>query len=195
MHKGRLEAFSDGVLAIIITIMVLELKAPHGAHLADLRPLLPVFLSYALSFLYVGIYWNNHHHMFQVTPHVTGGILWANLLLLFWLSLIPFTTAWIGDHPAAPIPAAVYGVVLLLAAIAYWNLQRTILRAPGGNPMLAAALGRDLKGKISPLAYLAAIPLGFVSTWLAYAIYLVMALVWLVPDSRIEQKVMHPPEA
>ena len=195
MPKGRLEAFSDGVIAIIITIMVLELKAPHGAHLADLRPLLPVFLSYALSFLYVGIYWNNHHHMFQVTPHVTGGILWANLLLLFWLSLIPFTTAWIGDHPAAPIPAAVYGVVLLLAAIAYWNLQRTILRAPGGNPTLAAALGRDLKGKISPLAYLAAIPLGFVSTWLAYAIYLVMALVWLVPDSRIEQKVMHPPEA
>jgi uncharacterized membrane protein len=195
MRTSRLEAFSDGVLAIIITIMVLELKTPHGAHLGDLRPLLPVFLSYALSFLYVGIYWNNHHHMFQVTPHVTGGILWANLLLLFWLSLIPFTTAWIGDHPAAPIPAAVYGVVLLLAAIAYWNLQRTILRAPGGNPTLAAALGRDLKGKISPLAYLAAIPLGFVSTWIAYAIYLLMALVWLVPDSRIERQVMHPPEA
>jgi uncharacterized membrane protein len=195
MHKGRLEAFSDGVLAIIITIMVLELKTPHGSALSDLRPLLPVFLSYALSFLYVGIYWNNHHHMFQVTPHVTGGILWANLHLLFWLSLIPFTTAWIGDHPAAPIPAAVYGVVLLLAAIAYWNLQRTILRAPGGNATLAAALGRDLKGKISPLAYLTAIPLGFVSTWLAYAIYLLMALVWLVPDSRIERRVVHPPEA
>ena len=192
MHKGRLEAFSDGVLAIIITIMVLELKAPHGARLSDFRPLLPVFLSYALSFLYVGIYWNNHHHMFQVTPHVTGGILWANLHLLFWLSLIPFTTAWIGDHPAAPIPAAVYGVVLLLAAVAYWNLQRTILGAPGGNATLAAALGRDLKGKISPLAYLAAIPLGFVSTWLAYAIYLLMALVWLVPDSRIERKVAPP---
>jgi uncharacterized membrane protein len=142
MHKGRLEAFSDGVLAIIITIMVLELKAPHGARIADLRPLLSVFLSYALSFVYVGIYWNNHHHLFQVTHHVTGGILWANLLLLFWLSLIPFTTAWVGDHPAAPGPGAAYGVVLLLAAVAYWNLQRTILRGPGGNPTLAAALGR-----------------------------------------------------
>ena len=194
MGKGRIEAFSDGVIAVIITVMVLELKVPHGEDLEALKPLLPVFLTYVLSFVYVGIYWNNHHHMFQVTPHVTGGILWANLLLLFWLSLIPFTTAWIGDHPAAPIPAAVYGVVLLLAAIAYWNLQRTILRAPGGNPMLAAALGRDLKGKISPLAYLAAIPLGFVSTWIAYAIYLVMALVWLVPDSRIERKVTPPAE-
>ena len=193
MHKGRLEAFSDGVLAIIITIMVLELKAPHGARLADLRPLLSVFLSYALSFVYVGIYWNNHHHMFQVTRHVTGGILWANLLLLFWLSLIPFTTAWVGDHPAAPGPSAAYGVLLLLAAVAYWNLQRTILRAPGGNPTLAEALGRDLKGKISPLAYLAAIPLSFVSPWIAQAIYVGMALVWLVPDRRIERRITPPP--
>ena len=188
MHKGRLEAFSDGVLAIIITIMVLELKAPHGEHFAGLRPLLPVFLSYALSFVYVGIYWNNHHHLFQATPHVTGGILWANLLLLFWLSLVPFTTAWVGDHPAAPAPSAAYGVVLLLAAIAYWNLQRTILRAPGGNPTLASALGRDLKGKLSPLSYVAAIPLSFVSPWLAQAIYVTVALIWLVPDRRIERK-------
>ena len=195
MHKGRLEAFSDGVLAIIITIMVLELKTPHGAHLSDLKPLLPVFLSYALSFLYVGIYWNNHHHMFQVTPHVTGGILWANLHLLFWLSLVPFTTAWIGDHPAAPIPAAVYGVVLLLAGVAYRTLQRTILHAPGGNPTLAAAVGRDRKGKVSLLAYLSAIPLSFVSPWIAHAVYVLVALIWLVPDSRIERKVVHPPEA
>jgi len=193
MHKGRLEAFSDGVMAIIITIMVLELKAPHGAALSDLRPLLPVFLSYALSFLYVGIYWNNHHHMFQVTRQVTGGVLWANLLLLFWLSLIPFTTAWVGDHPAAPAPSAAYGVVLLLAALAYWNLQRTILRAPGGNPTLAAALGRDLKGKLSPLLYLAAIPLGYVSTWLAYGLYVLAALIWLVPDRRIERTIAEPP--
>jgi len=193
MHKGRLEAFSDGVLAIIITIMVLELKVPHGAHLADLRLLLPVFLSYALSFVYVGIYWNNHHHLFQVTPHVTGGVLWANLFLLFWLSLIPFTTAWIGDHPAAPAPSAAYGVVLLLAALAYLNLQRAILRAPGGNPTLAAALGRDLKGKLSLVSYLVAIPLSFVSAWLAYAIYVLMALIWLVPDRRIERRISPPP--
>ena len=193
MHKGRLEAFSDGVLAIIITIMVLELKAPHGAAFTDLRPLLPVSLSYALSFLYVGIYWNNHHHMFQVTRQVTGGVLWANLLLLFWLSLIPFTTAWVGDHPAAPGPSAAYGVILLLAAIAYWNLQRSILRAPGGNPTLAAALGRDLKGKLSPLLYLAAIPLGYARTGLAYALYVLAALIWLVPDSRIERRITEPP--
>src|SRR5438045_1093265 len=160
MHKGRLEAFSDGVLAIIITIMVLEMKPPlHGAALADLKPVLPAFLSYILSFVYLGIYWNNHHHMFQVTHRVSGGILWANLHLLFWLSLVPFTTAWMGENHFAATPTALYGVVLLLAAIAFFILQRTILRAPGGNPVLAAALGRDLKGKLSPLTYAVAIPL------------------------------------
>jgi uncharacterized membrane protein len=164
MQKNRLEAFSDGVLAIIITIMVLELKPkPDAASLADLKPMLPVFLSYVLSFLYVGIYWNNHHHMFHSTRHVTGGILWANLHLLFWLSLFPFTTGWMGENHLAPVPTAVYGFVLLMAAIAYYILQRTIIKQQGRDSLLAAAIGKDWKGKLSPVCYLAAIPLAFVS--------------------------------
>ena len=186
MHKGRLEAFSDGVLAIIITIMVLELKAPHGAALADLRSLLPVFLSYALSFLYVGIYWNNHHHMFQVTRQVTGGVLWANLLLLFWLSLIPITTAWVGEHPAAPGPSAAYGVVLLMAAIAYWVLQQLIIASQGRDSLLKRAVGSDWKGKLSPALYAVAIPAAFWSPWVSQGLYVLAALIWLVPDRRIE---------
>ncbi|MEI8197440.1 MAG: TMEM175 family protein [Phycisphaerae bacterium] len=189
MHKGRLEAFSDGVLAIIITIMVLDLRAPQAATLAALRPLWPVLLSYALSFIYLGIYWNNHHHMFQVTPRVNGAILWANLHLLFWLSLIPFVTSWLGGTYFAPSPAALYGVVMLAASVAYWILQQAILHVPGGNAVLAAALGRDVKGKISPLIYAAAIGLSFVNPWIACALYVLVALIWLVPDRRIERTV------
>jgi uncharacterized membrane protein len=188
MHTGRLEAFSDGVLAIIITIMVLELKAPHDAPtVADLKPLLPLFLSYMLSFVYLGIYWNNHHHMFQVTERVSGAILWANLHLLFWLSLIPFVTAWWGENHFAPTPAALYGVVLLMSAIAYWILQQAILRSPGGNPVLASAVGRDRKGKLSPVIYAAAIPLSFFNQWIACGLYVLVALIWLIPDRRIER--------
>jgi uncharacterized membrane protein len=188
MHKGRLEAFSDGVLAIIITIMVLELKVPHGSPtLAGLRPLWPAFLSYLLSFIYLGIYWNNHHHLFQVVQHIRGAILWANLHLLFWLSLIPFVTGWMGENPFAPLPTALYGVVLLMSAIAYWILEQTILRAPGGNAVLAAAIGRDLKGKSSMALYATAVGLSFLSPWLACAIYVLVALNWLIPDRRIER--------
>jgi len=187
MQKNRLEAFSDGVLAIIITIMVLELKVPHATGLADLKPLLPVFLSYVLSFLYVGIYWNNHHHMFHSTKQVTGGILWANLHLLFWLSLFPFTTGWMGENHLAPTPTAIYGFVLLMAAIAYYILQRTIIAQQGGDSLLASAIGKDSKGKLSPVFYLAAIPLAFVSPWISSALYLFVALLWLVPDQRIER--------
>ena len=194
MEKNRLEAFSDGVLAIIITIMVLELKVPHPTEemphpdkLADLKELLPVFLSYVLSFIYVGIYWNNHHHMFQSTKEVTGGILWANLHLLFWLSLFPFSTAWIGENHLAPTPVAVYGVVLLMAAIAYFILQSAIIRQQGPNSLLAAAVGRDWKGKLSPVCYLAAIPLAFLSVWIANALFVFVAILWLVPDRRIER--------
>ena len=188
MHKGRLEAFSDGVLAIIITIMVLQLKVPHaGPELADLQPLLPVFLSYVLSFVYVGIYWNNHHHMFQVTQRVSGSVLWANLHLLFWLSLIPFVTSWLGDTHFAPLPTALYGVVLLMSAAAYWILQHAILRVPGGNPLLASAIGSDWKGKLSPILYAAAIALSFVNPWIACGLYVLVALVWLIPDRRIER--------
>ena len=188
MEKNRLEAFSDGVLAIIITIMVLELKAkPGSADLAGLKPLLPVFLSYVLSFLYVGIYWNNHHHMFHSTKHVTGGILWANLHLLFWLSLFPFTTAWVGENHLAPTPTAVYGFVLLMAAIAYYILQRTIIAQQGHDSLLKAAIGKDWKGKISPALYFIAIPLAFVSPWIASGLYVFVALLWLVPDRRIER--------
>jgi len=186
MEKNRLEAFSDGVLAIIITIMVLELKVPRGADFEALRPLLPVFLSYVLSFLYVGIYWNNHHHMFQTTKRVSGGILWANLHLLFWLSLFPFSTAWIGENHLASTPAAAYGFVLLMAAVAYYVLQHLIIVEQGPNSLLAAAVGRDWKGKLSPVAYLAAIPLAFVSPWIASGIYTLVALAWLIPDRRIE---------
>jgi uncharacterized membrane protein len=191
MEKNRLEAFSDGVLAIIITIMVLELKVkPNPANtagLADLKDLVPVFLSYVLSFLYVGIYWNNHHHMFHSTKHVTGGILWANLHLLFWLSLFPFTTAWVGENHLAPVPAAVYGFVLLMAAIAYYILQRAIIAQQGRDSLLAAAIGKDWKGKLSPALYFIAIPLAFVSPWISSALYVLVALIWLVPDRRIER--------
>jgi uncharacterized membrane protein len=188
MEKNRLEAFSDGVLAIIITIMVLELKVkPDSPELADLKPMLPVFLSYVLSFIYVGIYWNNHHHMFHSTKRVTGGILWANLHLLFWLSLFPFTTAWIGENHLAATPVAVYGFVLLMAAVAYYILQRTIIVQQGRDSLLAAAIGRDWKGKISPVCYLAAIPLAFVNPWIASGLYVLVALMWFVPDRRIER--------
>lgn len=187
MEKNRLEAFSDGVLAIIITIMVLELKVPGGAALADLRPRLPVFLSYVLSYIYVGIYWNNHHHMFHSTRHVTGGILWANLHLLFWLSLFPFMTGWVGENPRAPMPAAVYGFVLLMAAIAYYILQRAIIVQQGPGSLLAAAVGNDRKGKLSQLCYFAAIPLAFVSPWISNGLYVFVALIWLIPDRRIER--------
>ena len=188
MEKNRLEAFSDGVIAIIITIMVLELKMPpHADGLADLKELLPVFLSYVLSFIYVGIYWNNHHHMFQSTKRVSGGILWANLHLLFWLSLFPFTPAWVGANHRAPTPAAVYGFVLLMAAIAYYILQRAIIEQQGRNSPLAKAIGKDWKGKLSPLCYLAAIPLALVGPWISDGLFVFVALMWLVPDRRIER--------
>lgn len=187
MSKGRLEAFSDGVLAIIITIMVLEMKIPHGFEFATLTPLIPVFLSYVLSFIYIGIYWNNHHHLLQAAQHVSGGILWANLHLLFWLSLIPFVTGWMGENHFTTAPTALYGVVLLMSAIAYWILQRTILAKHGKNSVLAKALGKDIKGKISPILYTTAIIASFYEEWVAGAIYVIVALMWLVPDSRIEK--------
>lgn len=189
MNKGRLEAFSDGVLAIIITIMVLELKVPHGANLEDLRPLLPVFLSYILSFIYLGIYWNNHHHMLQATGKINGSILWANLHLLFWLSLVPFTTAWMGENHFATMPTAVYGINLLGAAIAYFILQNLIIKEEGDNSQLKKAIGKDFKGKISPVIYVIAIILAFVNQWIADALYVLVALMWLVPDRRIESKI------
>jgi len=189
MKTTRLEAFSDGVLAIIITIMVLELKVPHAVELAALKPVLPVLLSYVLSFIYLGIYWNNHHHLFQVTEEVSGGILWANLHLLFWLSLFPFTTAWMGENHLAAIPTAIYGFVLLMAAIAYYVLQRTIIAKEGRESLLAQAVGRDWKGKLSPLLYLAAIPLAFVGPWIAGGLYVFAALLWLIPDPRIEREI------
>ena len=191
MSKSRLEAFSDAVLAIIITIMVLEIKVPHGGELAELRPLIPVFLSYALSFLYLGIYWNNHHHMLYVAHAANGAILWANLHLLFWLSLVPFVTGWIGESHLAPGPTAVYGVILLLAGIAYLLLQHAILRQEGPDSTLALAVGRDRKGKISLLIYATAIALAFVRPWMAGALYVGGALLWLVPDRRIERTVSH----
>jgi uncharacterized membrane protein len=187
MGKSRLEAFSDGVIAIIITIMVLELKAPHEASLDALRPLVPVFLSYALSFIYVGIYWNNHHHLLHATHRVSGAILWANLHLLFWLSLIPFTTAWMDENHYASVPTALYGGVLLMAAIAYLILQRLIIASQGADSILKRALGSDWKGKLSPLAYLSAILVAPWSSWLPQAIYVCAALVWLIPDRRIER--------
>jgi uncharacterized membrane protein len=187
MEKNRLEAFSDGVLAIIITIMVLELKVPHGAQFSELSPLIPVFSSYVLSFIYVGIYWNNHHHLFQVTRRVSASILWSNLHLLFWLSLFPFASAWMGENRLAPAPTAVYGVVLLSAAIAYYILQCAIIAREGRSSLLASAVGRDWKGKLSPLIYLLAVPLAFFSPWVANALYAFVALLWLVPDRRIER--------
>jgi uncharacterized membrane protein len=188
MGKNRLEAFSDGVLAIIITIMVLELKAPHVADFAALKPLLPIFLSYVLSFIYLGIYWNNHHHLLHSTQRVSGGILWANLHLLFWLSLFPFATAWMGDNHVAPAPTAAYGFVLLMAAISYYVLQRAIVAHDGQNSQLASALGRDWKGKLSPLIYLAAMALAFVNPWIASGLYTFGALLWLIPDRRLERE-------
>jgi uncharacterized membrane protein len=187
MEKNRLEAFSDGVIAIIITIMVLELKVPPGVELADLKEKLPVFLSYVLSFIYVGIYWNNHHHLFQSTKRVTGGILWANLHLLFWLSLFPFATAWVGENHLAATPVAAYGFVLLMAALAYYILQHTIIAQQGRDSLLAAAIGKDWKGKLSPAFYFAAIPLAFVNGWISIDLYVSVALMWLIPDRRIER--------
>ena len=186
MGKGRLEAFSDGVIAIIITIMVLDLRIPHGETLASLAPLIPVFLSYVLSFVYVGIYWNNHHHMLHASTKVSGGVLWANLHLLFWLSLFPFATGWMGENHFSPTPTALYGVVLLMAAIAYWILQQRIIAAEGPASVLRAAVGSDWKGKASPAFYVLAILSSFVSPWLAQAFYVAVAAIWLVPDRRIE---------
>ena len=191
MSKSRMETFSDAVLAIIITIMVLEIEIPHGADLTALRPLIPVFVSYALSFLYLGIYWSNHHHMLYVTHQVNGAILWGNLHLLFWLSLVPFVTGWMGENAFAPAPTAAYGVILLLAGIAYLLLQHAILRQEGPDSTLAVAVGRDRKGKISLLLYAIGIPVAFLYSWMAGALYLVGALMWLVPDRRIERTLSH----
>jgi uncharacterized membrane protein len=187
MHKGRLEAFSDGVIAIIITIMVLELRAPHGADLAALRPLIPVFLTYVLSYIYIGIYWSNHHHLLQAAKHVNGVVLWANLHLLFWLSLIPFTTAWMGENHFSAVPVALYGVDLLCAAIAYSILVRALISRHGHDSILAQAIGSDFKGNISLVFYLAAVPLAFVNPAFAWSLYILVAILWLVPDRRIEK--------
>ena len=189
MEKDRLTAFTDGVIAVIITIMVLELKAPHGTDLRALLAQWPAFLSYLLSFIYVAIYWNNHHHFFQLTPEVSGGILWANFHLLFWLSLIPFTTDWVGEHGFAAVPTAVYGFVLLMSAIAFYVMERVIVRTQGADSPLARAIGRDLKGKLSPLLYLSGIALAFVSPAISYALYAGVAMMWLVPDRRVENAV------
>jgi uncharacterized membrane protein len=190
MSSGRLEAFSDGVIAIIITIMVLELKVPHGGTLGALIPLIPLLLSYVLSFVYVGIYWNNHHHMLHATHAVTGRILWANLHLLFWLSLFPVTTAWVGENYRAPAPAALYGVVLLMAGVAYWILQELIIASQGANSLLKKAVGGDWKGKVSPLLYVTGIASAFRSPLLAQAVYLVVAVLWFIPDRRIENTLL-----
>ena len=190
MNKGRLEAFSDGVLAVIITIMVLEMKSPHGTGLAALRPVIPVFLIYVLSFVYIGIYWNNHHHLLHATQRVSGATLWANLHLLFWLSLVPFTTAWMGSNHFDPWPVAVYGIVLLLAAVAYFILTRALIRLHGQGSALATSIGSDRKGKISIVIYAAAIPLDFAQPWIAGACYVIVAIMWLIPDRRIERKIV-----
>jgi TMEM175 potassium channel family protein len=187
MPKGRLEAFSDGVIAIIITIMVLEMKVPHSGRLEDLKPLLPVFLSYVLSFVYVGIYWNNHHHLLHAVDGISGGILWANMHLLFWLSLVPFVTGWMGENHFAALPTAAYGVVLLCAGIAYFILVRTIIAQQGPHSRLAAAVGKDVKGIVSPIIYVVAICSTLVHPGLAQALYALVALSWLVPDRRIER--------
>lgn len=187
MEKDRLAAFSDGVLAIIITIMVLELKAPHSAEWSELLKLLPVFLSYVLSFIYIGIYWNNHHHLLQTCTHVNGAILWANTHLLFWLSLIPFATAWMGENHFASQPSMLYGVSLLMPALAYYILEQVLLRSEGRNSVLARALGRDFKGKISPFIYISGIVIAYFNPVISNAIYVFAALMWLVPDRRIER--------
>jgi uncharacterized membrane protein len=188
MTKGRLEAFSDGVIAILITIMVLELKVPHAADLDALRQLVPVFLTYVLSYVFLGIYWNNHHHLLHAAERINGKILWANLHLLFWLSLVPFVTGWMGENHFAPLPTAVYGVVMLCAGVAYLILQRAIVACQGPDSKIAAALGEDVKGPLSALLYLLAIPLAFVREWIADGIYVLIALMWLVPDKRIESR-------
>ena len=187
MTTTRLEAFSDGVIAIIITIMVLELKIPHGVDLAAIRPLLPVFLVYVMSFVYLGIYWNNHHHLLHAVERVSGAMLWANLHLLFWLSLMPFVTGWMGEHHFAPLPTVVYGVVQFCAAIAYTILQTAIIRLEGPHSKLAVAVKKDVKGKLSVVLWFVAIPLAFVQTWIALALYIAVAGIWLVPDRRIER--------
>lgn len=189
MNKGRLEAFSDGVLAVIITIMVLEMKSPRGATLAALRPVVPVLLTYVLSFVYIGIYWNNHHHLLHATQRVNGSALWANLHLLFWLSLVPFTTAWMGENHFNSWPVAVYGIVLLLAGVAYFILTRVLINLHGEGSTLATSIGRDRKGKLSIAIYAGAIPLAFVKPWIAGGCYVMVAILWLIPDPRIEKRV------
>jgi len=191
MTKGRLEAFSDGVIAVIITIMVLELKVPHDASWSALAPVAPVFLTYVLSFVFIGIYWSNHHHLLQAVQRINGKVLWANLHLLFWLSLTPFVTGWMGENRFAAVPAAMYGVVLLFAAIAYFILARALLSIHARDSVLATALGADFKGKISMVIYLLAIPLAFVRSWLACGLYVLVAVMWLVPDRRIEKTIAH----
>lgn len=189
MNKNRLEAFSDGVLAIVITIMVLEIKVPHGDQWMDLKPLIPVFLSYVLSFIYIGIYWNNHHHMLHTVTKVNDKLLWANLHLLFWLSLIPFTTGWMGENHFAALPTAVYGLILLMSAIAYFILQRIILQSQGENSILAKAVGNYIKGKISPILYFLAISISWMNPAISGAIYVLVAMMWLMPDLRIEKAI------
>ncbi len=188
VSKTRVEAFSDGVIAIVITVMVLELRPPHGTDLAALRPLLPVFLAYVLSFVNLGIYWNNHHHMLRAAERVDGAVLWANLHLLFWLSLFPFTTAWLGQNHASAVPAAAYGVVAFFAAVAYWLLQGRLIALEGRRSTLALAVGSDLKGRLSPVCYAAGVGLAFVQPWLSVAVYAGVALLWLVPDRRVERQ-------
>ncbi len=190
MSKGRMEAFSDGVIAILITIMVLQLAVPHGPNLQDLLPLTPVFLSYVLSFVVLGIYWNNHHHLIQAVDQVDGRVLWANMHLLFWLSLIPFATGWMGENHLAPLPVALYGVVFLMASVAYFILVRVLVALHGRESLLAAALGRDFKGKISLAVYAAAVLLAFLNSWISIALYITVAIIWLVPDRRIEKNLI-----
>ena len=187
MNKGRLEAFSDGVLAIIITIMVLEMKVPHGDDFEAIRPLIPIFFSYVLSFLYIGIYWNNHHHMLHTVKRVNGTILWANLHLLFWLSLLPFVTGWMGENHFSSIPTVLYGFVLLMAAIAYWLLAKSIIAAHGPDALLAQAIGKDYKGTGSIVLYAFSIPIAFINQWFSLGIYILVALLWLIPDKRVEK--------
>jgi uncharacterized membrane protein len=194
MTKSRLEAFSDGVIAILITIMVLELGIPHGTDLAALGPLVPVLVAYVLSFAFLGIYWVNHHHLMQAAHHVDGRILWANLHLLFWLSLVPFGTAWIGENNFAPVPMAAYGVILLMSAMAYFLLVRALIRREGPDSVIATAIGRDTKGVISPLLYVVAIPVALIAPWVSFVIYVAVALIWVVPDMRIERRIPDPHE-
>ncbi|HYM82085.1 MAG TPA: TMEM175 family protein [Candidatus Limnocylindria bacterium] len=188
MTKGRMEAFSDGVIAIIITIMVLEMKVPHGTDLAALRPLIPVFMCYALSFVFIGIYWNNHHHMLHAVRHVNGRILWSNLHLLFWLSLVPFVTRWMGENHFASWPVALYGVVMLMAGVAYYILSRALIQHHGRDSTLATAVGSDVKGRVSVAVYLVAVPASFFNRWIALGLYVAVAIMWLIPDRRIERK-------